>query len=223
MDYWKVVGPLVTGDYSGMCVGLPSGAKVDIIKVGASGKASANGLEIDVHEAVQTTLTRQRDDKGQFSTTALLTVDGSKGGTLMLKSDAGGKGTVSLNRDDGSVTCTDVPGLDKLHAQPLYVALAGLQLAAKQTVTCARIKNLLSRHDTELTFADGVLKLGDEPYAVKDAISESIAFDEAGRTVSLSILVPGSKTFTMTYDGTGKFNGLGTMGPDGAGACEVKQ
>ena len=181
MDYWKVVGPLVTGGYSGTCVAMPSGSKVDAVTVGAAGKVSANGLEIDVHEAAKATLTRHRNDQGEFSATAMLTIDGSKGGTVLLRSDTGGKGIASLNRDDGSVTCTDVPGLDKLHAQPLYVALAGLQLDKKMMASCASIKNPLSRQDTEITFADGVLKVGDNAYAIKDAFSESFDFDGGGQ------------------------------------------
>ncbi|QNA90239.1 hypothetical protein G4G28_20190 [Massilia sp. Dwa41.01b] len=226
MDYWKVVGPLVAGDYSGACMRKPDARKMEAsVKVGADGKASSNGLEVDFRESKKTMLSRQRDAKGQYTAMALFSVDEQKGGMLtVLSSRDGGKGAVNLERDDLGIMCSEVAGTDKLSAQPLYQVLAALALGKKQTVSCVDTKNLLVRRDTEVEFSDGVLRIGDASYAVKDALFETYGFDDAGRSVSLGVGLPDKHNISLSFDGAGKLTGvMGLNERESTHSCEAKQ
>lgn len=226
MDYWKVVGPLVAGDYSGACMRKPDGRKMDAtVKVGADGKASSNGMEVDFRASKKTMLGRQRDARGEYSTMALFSVDEQKGGMLTLQSSRdGNKGTVNLDRDDLGIMCSEVAGTDKLNAQPLYQALAALALGKKQTVSCVDTRNLLVRRDTAVELADGVLKIGDVSYALKDAVFETYGFDDAGRSVSMGVGMPDKHTVSLSFDGAGKITGvMGMNERESTHSCEAKR
>jgi hypothetical protein len=206
MDYWRVVGPLVAGSYSGTCVRMPDGRKMEAaITIGADGKASAGGLNVDFRPAKMAALMRARNDKGQYSALATLYVDDNKGGMLSLQSSQGGNdGSASLARDDIGLVCSNIRGADTLNAQPMYRALSKLLEGKKQTIGCLDSKNLLVRRNVDVEVVDGVVKIGDASFDMKAADSEGFTFDDAGGSLSLAISMPDERTIYVMYDGAGK-------------------
>lgn len=206
IDYWKVVGPLLAGSYSGKCIRMPDARQMDAaIVIGADGKASSGDLTVDFHAAKMATLMRLRDNKGQYSTQAVLSVDDGKTGMLSLASGAANKdGSASLGKDDIGLMCGDIKGAEKLNAQPLFHTLGKLVDGKKQTIGCLDTRNLLTRTDTNVEMADGVVKIGDASYDMKTATSESFIFSDGGGTLSVSIALPDERTVNVSYNGAGK-------------------
>jgi hypothetical protein len=205
IDYWKVVGPLVAGSYSGKCVRMPDARNMDAtITVGADGKTSAGGLDADFHMAKTAMLTRSRDDKGQFSTIAVLAIGEGKGGMLTLQAGQAAKeGNAGFARDGIGLMCSNV-GFDKLNAQPLYSALPKLLNWKKQTISCLDTSNLLVRRDVDVEVVDGVVKIGDASFDMKAAVSEGFTVDDAGGSLALAIVMPEERVISVMYDGAGK-------------------
>lgn len=206
MDYWKVVGPLIAGSYSGACLRMPDARKMDAtITIDPEGRASAADLKVDFRAAKMAMLTRTRDNQGQYSALAILSVDEHKGGQLSLQFDQAGKeGGASLGRDDLGLVCSNIRGAATLNAQPMYRALSKLLDGKKQTIGCLDTKNLLERRNLDVAVADGVLKVGDASFDMKAAVSEGFRFDDTGRTLGLIIVMPEERTISVMYDGAGK-------------------
>ena len=206
IDYWKVIGPLVAGSYSGKCMRMPDARQMDAaIVIGADGKASSGDLSIDFHAAKMATLMRTRDKDGQYGTQLVLSVDDGKAGTLSLASGVANKdGSASLGKDDIGLVCGNITGAEKLNAQPLFTVLGKLVDGKKQTIGCLDTKNLLVRRDTNVEVADGVVKIGDAAYDMKTATTESFIFSDSGSTLSVSIALPDERTVNISYDGAGK-------------------
>jgi hypothetical protein len=203
IDYWKVVGPLVAGSYSGTCMRMPDARNMDAtITVGADGKTSAGGLDVDFRMAKKAMLMRTRDESGQYSTTALLAVDENKGGMLQLQ--AGKESSASFGRDDIGLMCSKIGGADKLNAQPLYGVLSKLVNGKKQTIGCLDAGNLLVRRNVDVEVVDGVIKVGDASFDMKAAVNESFTFDDAGGSLMLAVVMPGERIVSVMYDGAGK-------------------
>ncbi|HBF51921.1 MAG TPA: hypothetical protein DDX04_17990 [Massilia sp.] len=225
MDYWSVVGPLVAGNYGGTCVRMPDGHKMDAtVALGANGKVAAGGLDIDFREARKTTLMRVANDKGEYATTAIFAMEPEKAGLLSMHSGEGGKGGVTLSRDDVSLMCSDVAGVDKINAQPLHQSMAKFFNGKKQTVSCLDSKNLLVRRDLDVEIDDTVIKIGSDTFDMKSAAFESIAFDDNGSSMALGVGTPDKRTITLMYDGAGTLTGLMAMNAEGSThSCNKKE
>lgn len=225
MDYWKVVGPLVAGDYSGACLRKPDLRKMDAtVTVGADGKASSNGLDLDFRDARKAMLTRQREKDGGYGAMFMFSVDEAKGGDLLLQSAEGGKGSVVINRDDIGLMCSEVGGIDKLSARPLRAVFSGLLGAKTQTVSCLDNANLLVRRDTDVEIDGDVLKIGGTKFDITAAETEMFTFDDAGRTMSLSLLMPDKQTISLGYDGAGTLTSVTVLKElERSYSCEPKR
>lgn len=225
MDYWPVVGPLVAGNYGGTCIRMPDGHKMDAaVALGADGKAAAGGLDIDFREARKTTLMRAANDKGEYATTAIFAMEPEKAGLLSLNSGEGGKGNVTLSRDDVSLMCSEVSGVDKLNAQPLHKSLAKLFNGKKQTVSCLDTKNVLVRRDLDVEIDDAVVKIGDDVFDMKTAAFETVSFDDNGSSMALGVGTPDKRTITLLYDGAGTLTGLMAMNENASThSCNKKE
>jgi len=224
-DYWKVVGPLVAGDYSGACMRKPDMRKMDAtITVGADGKASSSGMELDFREARKVMLTRQRQKDGGYGAMFMFSVDEGKGGDLLLQSAEGGKGSAIINRDDIGLMCSEVGGIDKLSARPLRAVFSGLLDAKRQTVSCLDNKNLLVRRDTDVEIDGDVLQIGGTKFDIAGAETEMFTFDDAGRTMALSLLMPDKQTIALGYDGAGKLTSVTVLNElERSYSCEPKR
>jgi len=225
MDYWKALGPFLAGNYGGACMRTADGRKMDAaITLGADGRASSNGLDVDFRAAKSVMLARSRDDKGQFSTMVLLSVDDNKAGMLTL--NTGGplkESTASLARDDLGLMCSNVAGIERLNAKPVYQALPQLLDGKKQTIGCLDTKDLLVRRDTEVQVVDGVVRIGDTSFDLKDAVSEGFNFDDAGRSMTLVAVMPGERGINIAYDGGGKLTSVTvTKGLERTHSCSVQ-
>lgn len=202
MKYWPVLGPLVAGSYSGSCMRKPDLGKVDAtITVGAGGKASSNGLDLDFSEAPKVSLMRVRDDQGAYGTSATFSMRPEKDGFLNVSSLGGG--TVSIDREDKGLMCSKVGGTDKLNSQPLHQALASLINGKKQTLGCTDFKNIMVSRDVDVEIDGTVIRIGDASYDMKLAATEMLGFDEAGESMSLSVIMPDQSTAMLMYDGAG--------------------
>jgi len=203
MDYWRFVGPLIAGTYGGECMRLPDARKMDgAITIGADGKASAGGMDADFRTVKMAMLMRSRDDKGDYSALATLSVDDDKGGMLSLQ--AGKENGASLARGDTGIMCSKTTASNQLNAQPLYLALAKAVNGRKQTIGCLDTKNLLVRRNTDFEFADGVVRIGDESFDMKAAVSEGFTVHDGGETVALAVVMPEERTLNAMFDGAGK-------------------
>ncbi|AXA94170.1 hypothetical protein [Massilia sp. YMA4] len=201
-DYWQFVGPLVAGTYEGECVRLPDARKMDAtIKVGADGKVSSSGLEVDLHTAKTIMMMRSRDDKGQYSTVATLAVDEGQGGTLSLQS--GKENGASLGKGETGIACTTVTANRNLNARPLYQSVAKLLEGRKQTIGCLDTKNLLVRRKLDFAFDNGVVKIGDASFDLKDAVGEGFTVNDDGKNVGLIVEMPAKRTLNVLFDGAG--------------------
>lgn len=201
-DYWQFVGPLVAGSYEGECVRLPDARKMNTtIKVGADGKVSSSGLEVDLHTTKMIMMMRSRDDKGQYSTVATLAVDDGQGGTLSLQS--GKENGASLGKGETGIACTTVTANRNLNARPLYQSVAKLLEGRKQTIGCLDTKNLLVRRKLDFAFDNGVVKIGDASFELKDAVGEGFTVNDDGKTVGLIVEMPAQRTLNVLFDGAG--------------------
>jgi len=205
IDYWKTIGPLLAGSYSGKCMRMPDARQMDAtIVIGADGKVSSGDLAVDFHAAKMATLARTRKD-GQYSTQAVLSIDDGKTGMLSLASGLANKdGSASLGKDDIGLMCGNITGAEKLNAQPLFQTLGKLVDGKKQTIGCLDTKNLLKRTDTNVEVADGVVKVGDAVYDLKTADTESYIFSDGGSTLSVSVSLPDERSINVSYNGAGK-------------------
>lgn len=206
LDVWQTIGPLLAGSYSGTCMRMPDAHKMDAtITIGADGKVSANDLVVDFRTTKMASLMRSRDAQGQFRTVGTLSIDDTKAGLLSLVADGAGKeNTVSLAREDVGLICSEVKGGAKLNAQPLYMALSKILDGKKQTAGCLDTKNLLVKRSTDISVADGVIKVGDDAFDMKQAVSEGFIFSDGGNTLSLAVVMPEERTINVSYDGAGK-------------------
>ena len=225
VSYWPVLGPLVAGTYSGACLRMPDAHKMDAsVAIGADGKVSSSGLDIDFREAGKIMLMRVRHDNGQYASTAMFAMNPEKAGILTMQSGEANQGSVSLVRDDVGVMCSGIAGVDKLNTQPLYMALSGLIKDKQQTLGCLDTKNLLVRRDLDVEIDGGVIKVGDASYDIKAATNEIMTIDDAGESMSLAVTMPDKRTLTLLYDGAGQLKAL--MGMDdqaSAHSCERKE
>lgn len=206
LDVWQTVGPLLAGSYSGACLRMPDARKLDgTISIGADGKVSASDLSVDFRSSKLASLIRHHEAQGHYRTIATLSIDDTKAGLLSLVSDGSGKeNTVSLAREDVGLICSEVKGSEKLNAQPLYLAVAKLIEGKKQSVGCLDTKNLLTKRDTDISVENGVIKVGDDKFDMKTAVSEGFIFSDDGRTLSLAVVMPEERTINVSYDGAGK-------------------
>jgi len=206
LDVWQYVGPLLAGSYSGACLRTPDARKLDgTISIGADGKAAASDLNVDFRSSKLASLIRHHEAQGHYRTIATLSIDDTKAGLLSLVSDGSGKeNTVSLAREDVGLICSEVKGSEKLNAQPLYLSVAKLIEGKKQTVGCLDTKNLLTKRDTDISVENGVIKVGDDKFDMKTAVSEGFMFSDDGSTLSLSVVMPEERTINVSYDGAGK-------------------
>lgn len=203
LDYWKFVGPLVAGTYEGECVRLPDARKMDAtIKVGAGGKVSASGLDVDFQATKSVMMMRSHDSKGQYNTIATLAVDDGQGGMLSLQS--GKDSGASLSKGEIGMACTTVAGNGNLNARPLYLSLAPLLDGKKQTIGCLDTDNLLVRRNLDFEVRDGVVRIGDASFDLKAAESEGFTVNDNGATVGLAVVMPGKRMLNVFFDGAGK-------------------
>lgn len=203
VDYWKFVGPLVAGTYEGECVRLPDARKMDAtIKVGAGGKVSASGLDVDFQATKSVMMMRSHDDKGQYKTIATLAVDDGQGGMLSLQS--GKDNGASFSKGEIGMACTTVASNGNLNARPLYLSLAPLLDGKKQTVGCLDTDNLLVRRNLDFEMRDGVVRIGDASFDLKAAESEGFTINDNGATVGLAVVMPGKRMLNVFFDGAGK-------------------
>lgn len=206
LDVWQYVGPLLAGSYSGACLRMPDARKMDAtVTIGADGKVSANDLNVDFRTSKMASLMRSREAQGHYRTIATLSIDDTKAGLLSLVSDGSGKeNTVSLAREDLGLMCSEVKGSEKLNAQPLYLAVAKLIEGKKQTIGCLDTKNLLAKRNTDISVENGVIRVGDDAFDMKTAVSEGFIFSDGGSTLSLAVVMPEERTINVSYDGAGK-------------------
>jgi len=225
LAYWPVVGPFLAGSYGGECLRMPDARKMDgAIDVGADGKVSAGGLDLDFRAAHKLVLGRMRDAEGHFSTMAILAMEDDKAGLLSLNSGAPLKeSTASLAHKDIALMCSKVKA-DKLNAQPLHVALSKLLNGKKQTLSCLDTKNLMLRRDVDVELAGGVIRIGDASFDLKAADAETITIDDAGRSMALGVVMPDKRMINLFYDGAGKLTGaMGMNEQESTHSCEEKK
>ena len=223
IQYWPVLGPLVAGSYSGSCMRKPDLGKTDAtITVGADGKAASNGLALDFGEAPKVSLMRVRDDKGAYGTSAMFAMRPEKDGFLNVSSLDGG--TVSIERENTGLMCSKVGGTDKLNSQPLHLALAGLINGKTQTVGCRDLANIMVVRDVDVGIEGSVIRIGDAAYDMKLAATEMVSFDEAGESMSLSVIMADQSTAQLIYDGAGALTHVNARNKtEATHACEQKR
>lgn len=206
LDYWKALGPLLAGSYNGNCLRLPDGRKMDaLVTIAADGKVGSGDMQLDFHAAKMAMMMRSRDDKGQFSTVGTLGIDDGKAGMLsLLSSPAGKESTISLSREDISLMCSNNSGVGSFNNQPLFLTAAKLLNGKKQSIGCLDAKNLLVRRKVDVEVADGVIRIGDDAFDMKTAVSEGFSVMDGGSTLMLNVVMPQEKSVNVAYDGAGK-------------------
>jgi len=202
LKYWPLLGPMVAGSYTGACMRTPGTDTANVtITVGADGKAAANGLAIDFRDAHNITLQRMDNGKGGHGTSAMFHMISAQEGAMTL---SGIDGTASIERDDKGFLCTQVAATGKLNTQPLHQVLASLVNGKKQTLSCGDIKNPLVRRDADVEIDGSVIKVGDASFDMKLASTETVNIDDAGRSMTLILVMPDARSVQLAYDGAGK-------------------
>lgn len=206
LDYWKALGPLLAGSYNGSCLRMPDGRKMDaLVTIGADGKVASGDMQLDFHAAKMAMMMRSRDDKGQYSTLGTLGIDDGKTGMLSLMSSPAGKeSTISLSSGDIGLMCSNNSGVGSFNNQPLFLTAAKLLSSKKQSIGCLDTKNLLVRRKVDVEVADGVIRIGDDAFDMKTAVSEGFTVMDGGGSLMLSVVMPQEKSINVAYDGAGK-------------------
>ena len=206
LDYWKALGPLLAGSYNGNCLRMPDGRKMDaLVTIGADGKVASGDLQLDFHAAKMAMMMRSRDDKGQYSTLGTISIDDGKTGMLsLLSSPAGKESTVSLSSGDIGLICSNTSGVGSFNNQALFLTAAKLLNGKKQSIGCLDTKNLLVRRKVDVEVADGVIRIGEDAFDMKTAVSEGFTLMDGGGSLMLNVVMPQEKTVNVAYDGAGK-------------------
>ncbi len=206
LDYWKALGPLLAGSYNGNCLRMPDGRKMDaLVTIAADGKVASGDMRLDFHAAKMAMMMRSRDEKGQYSTLGTLAIDDGKTGMLSLMSSPAGKeSTISLSSGDIGLMCSNNSGVGSFNNQALFLTAAKLLNGKKQSIGCLDTKNLLVRRKVDVEVVDGVIKIGDDVFDMKTAVSEGFTLMEGGSSLMLNVVMPQEKTVNIAYDGAGK-------------------
>lgn len=206
LDYWKALGPLLTGSYNGNCLRMPDGRKMDaLVTIAADGKVASGDMQLDFHAAKMAMMMRSRDDKGQYSTLGTLSIDDGKAGMLSLMSSPAGKeSTISLSRGDIGLMCSNNSGVGSFNNQALFLTAAKLVNGKKQSIGCLDTKNLLVRRKVDVEVVDGVIRIGDDAFDMKTAVSEGFTLMDGGTSLMLNVVMPQEKSINIAYDGAGK-------------------
>lgn len=206
LDYWKALGPLLAGSYNGSCLRMPDGRKMDaLVTIGADGKVASGDMQLDFHAAKMAMMMRSRDDKGQYSTLGTLGIDDGKTGMLSLMSSPAGKeSTISLSSGDIGLMCSNNSGVGSFNNQALFLTAAKLLNGKKQSIGCLDTKNLLVRRKVDVEVADGVIRIGDDVFDMKTAVSEGFTVMDGGGSLMLNVVMPQEKSINVAYDGAGK-------------------
>lgn len=206
LDYWKALGPLLAGSYNGNCLRMPDGRKMEAqVTIGADGKVASGDMQLDFHAAKMAMMMRSRDDKGQYSTLGTFAIDDGKTGMLSLMSSPAGKeSTISLSSGDIGLMCSNNSGVGSFNNQPLFLTAAKLLNGKKQSIGCLDTKNLLVRRKVDVEVVDGVIRIGDDAFDMKTAVSEGFTLMEGGSSLMLNVVMPQEKTVNVAYDGAGK-------------------
>ena len=206
LDYWKALGPLLAGSYNGNCLRMPDGRKMDaLVTIAADGKVASGDMRLDFHAAKMAMMMRSRDEKGQYSTLGTLAIDDGKTGMLSLMSSPAGKeSTISLSSGDIGLMCSNNSGVGSFNNQALFLTTAKLLNGKKQSIGCLDTKNLLVRRKVDVEVVDGVIKIGDDVFDMKTAVSEGFTLMEGGSSLMLNVVMPQEKTVNIAYDGAGK-------------------
>ena len=206
LDYWKALGPLLAGSYNGNCLRMPDGRKMEaLVTIGADGKVASGDMQLDFHAAKMAMMMRSRDEKGQYSTVGTLAIDDGKTGMLSLMSSPAGKeSTISLSSGDIGLMCSNNSGVGSFNNQALFLTAAKLLNGKKQSIGCLDTKNLLVRRKVDVEVVDGVIRIGDDAFDMKTAVSEGFTLMEGGSSLMLNVVMPQEKTVNVAYDGAGK-------------------
>ena len=206
LDYWKALGPLLAGSYNGNCLRMPDGRKMDaLVTIAADGKVASGDMRLDFHAAKMAMMMRSRDEKGQYSTLGTLAIDDGKTGMLSLMSSPAGKeSTISLSSGDIGLMCSNNSGVGSFNNQALFLTAAKLLNGKKQSIGCLDTKNLLVRRKVDVEVVDGVIRIGDDAFDMKTAVSEGFTLMEGGSSLMLNVVMPQEKTVNVAYDGAGK-------------------
>lgn len=206
LDYWKALGPLLAGSYNGSCLRMPDGRKMDaLVTIGADGKVASGDMQLDFHAAKMAMMMRSRDDKGQYSTLGTISIDDGKTGMLsLLSSPAGKESTISLSSGDIGLMCSNNSGVGSFNNQALFLTAAKLLNGKKQSIGCLDTKNLLVRRKVDVEVADGVIRIGDDAFDMKTAVSEGFTVMDGGGSLMLNVVMPQEKSINVAYDGAGK-------------------
>lgn len=206
IDYWKALGPLLAGSYNGNCLRMPDGRKMDgLVTIGADGKVASGDLQLDFHAAKMAMLMRSRDEKGQYSTLGTLSLDDGKAGALSLMSSPAGKeSSISLSSGDIGLMCSNTSGIGSFNDQALFLTAAKLMDGKKQAIGCLDTKNLLVRRQVDVEVVNGVIRIGDDAFDMKAAVSEGFMVMDGGASLMLTVVMPQEKSINIAYDGAGK-------------------
>lgn len=206
LDYWKALGPLLAGSYNGSCLRMPDGRKMDaLVTIGADGKVASGDMQLDFHAAKMAMMMRSRDEKGQYSTLGTISIDDGKTGMLsLLSSPAGKESTISLSSGDIGLMCSNNSGVGSFNNQALFLTAAKLLNGKKQSIGCLDSKNLLVRRKVDVEVVDGVIRIGDDVFDMKTAVSEGFTVMDGGGSLMLNVVMPQEKTVNIAYDGAGK-------------------
>ena len=206
MDIWKALGPLLAGSYSGNCLRMPDGRKMDaLVTIAADGKVASGDMQLDFHAAKMVMLMRSRDDKGQYSTAGTLDIDDGKAGMLsLMSSPAGRESTIGLSHGDIALMCSNNSGLGGFNNQALFLTAAKLIKGKKRSIGCIDTMNPLVRRKVDVEVVDGVIKIGKDAFDMKTAVSEGFTVIEGGDALMLNVVMPQEKTVNLAYDGEGR-------------------
>jgi hypothetical protein len=223
LDYWPLVAPVVAATSGGTGQCLPSLQKVEgaAITIGADGKVSAPGFEVNLRNARQVAIHRELRGTA-YRASAMLSDDADKGTLVSLIADGTAeKNGASIMRDGKQLMCGETPGLEKLASKPLYPLVAKVLEASSQTLKCIDTKTLRDWHTMTLKVANGIVTLGKDSYDLRQATLESVQLSEGGNQLSYAFTTPQELMVYIFYDATGKVTNVQGRGKTAAvHACE---
>jgi hypothetical protein len=204
LDFWRVLGPLVAGSYTGTCTNLRERRKAPAtITIGADGIVSNGALQADFKKANLATLSHYRSDTGKYETSIdLSTGDSTQAQLRLATSQTGTDNSTIFSSDEMQLLCRHAGALPALAAAAPGQAVAPLIDTKKGTMACSQ-DGKTAPTTLQVRLADGMLFYGARSINLMAPISESATFMRSGRDLTMHYALKDGSTVTAGYNGAG--------------------
>lgn len=218
--YWKVISPFVAGSYAARCLPFPEPkAYADTLSVAPNGRVTAVGLNEDLAHATSIVLGRATD-KGV--TENVMRAELGEAQLTMLVRNEGGVASWSVLKKDKQSMCEKSVDMAGLKGKKWITALAPTLTTLPRKITCIPTGEV-KQEQVDFRLTDGVAMLNKEVYELKDAIMETVIFQDQLSALHYSATFADQRVLQLDYNSSGKLDKItGKGGNNQLYSCEAK-